>query len=152
MMVDHRRKTGVPTPAVPDDVPDPGAAVPGDRLDSEFLAGWREQLLDRAWDALLALERATGQPYYTVLRLRVDCPNLSGEEYRRAVGERVGREYAPAAARQVLHRARERFTDLLLDEVRQSLGGAGEDRLEEELVDVGLLGYCRSALDRRGRR
>jgi RNA polymerase sigma-70 factor (ECF subfamily) len=152
MTVDHRRKSGIPTPAVPDDVPDPDAVVPCERLESEFLAGWREQLLDRTWQALLALERATGQPYYTVLRLRIDCPDLSGEEFRRAVGERLGRAYAPAAARQALHRARERFADLLLDEVRQSLGGAGEDRLEEELADVGLLGYCRSALDRRGRR
>jgi RNA polymerase sigma-70 factor (ECF subfamily) len=151
MLIDHRRKSGRPTPALPDDVPDADTGVPGDRLDADFLAGWREQLLDRTWTALQELERATGQPHHTILRLRIDQPHLSGEEFRLAVSERVGRAYEPVAARQALHRAREKFADLLLDEVRQSLGPE-EDRLEEELADVGLLGYCRSALDRRGRR
>jgi RNA polymerase sigma-70 factor (ECF subfamily) len=52
------------------------------------------------------------------------------------------------AVRQALHRARDRFADLLLEEIRHSLTEPTPDRLEEELLDLGLLDYCRPALDR----
>ena len=52
--------------------------------------------------------------------------------------------------RQTLHRARERFADLLLDEVIQSLDHPDAERLEQELIDLALLEYCRPALERRG--
>ena len=51
--------------------------------------------------------------------------------------------------RQVLHRAREKFADLLLDEVAHSLDSPTAEQLEQELVELGLLDYCRPALERR---
>ena len=50
--------------------------------------------------------------------------------------------------RQTLKRARDRFADLLLDAVAHSLEDATASALEEELSDLGLLGYCQAALDR----
>jgi hypothetical protein len=51
--------------------------------------------------------------------------------------------------RQLLHRARERFADLLLEEVAQSLDAPTPELLEQELIDLRLLDCCRTALERR---
>ncbi|MBV8265921.1 MAG: hypothetical protein JO252_06210, partial [Planctomycetaceae bacterium] len=50
--------------------------------------------------------------------------------------------------RQALHRARERFADLLIDQVANTLG---DSDVEQELIDLGLIDYCRPALRRRAR-
>jgi hypothetical protein len=52
--------------------------------------------------------------------------------------------------RKRLFLAREKFTDLLLDEVARSLGDPSADEVEQELIDLGLFDYCRAALERRG--
>ena len=53
------------------------------------------------------------------------------------------------AARKTLQRAREKLSDLILDEVAHSLGGAELNEVEEELIDIGLIQHCRAALNRR---
>ncbi len=50
---------------------------------------------------------------------------------------------------QTLHRAREKFADMLLDEVIQSLDNPNRETLENELIELGLLEYCKPALERR---
>ena len=51
--------------------------------------------------------------------------------------------------RQTLHRARDRFADLLLGEVVQTLGRSAEQDLEQELIELNLLKDRQAALDRR---
>ena len=51
--------------------------------------------------------------------------------------------------RQTLHRARALFADLLLDVVSQCAGSPDGAGLEKELIDLQLLDYCKSALNRR---
>jgi hypothetical protein len=48
-----------------------------------------------------------------------------------------------------LHRARELFGELLLDEVTESLAGGSLDDAEQELIDLQLHEYCRPALEKR---
>ena len=50
--------------------------------------------------------------------------------------------------RKTLERARDRFADLLLDEIAQALTNPTLDQLEEELIDLNLLEHCRPALER----
>ena len=50
----------------------------------------------------------------------------------------------------MLHRARERFADRLIEEVAHSLGDPTPERLVEELIDLGLYEHCRPAWQRRG--
>ncbi len=66
------------------------------------------------------------------------------------LGARLGRPLTAAGVRQTLHRARDRFADLLLDEVVHSLDRPAVTHLEDELIELGLLEYCRPALERRG--
>jgi len=67
------------------------------------------------------------------------------------LGALLGKPLSPAAARQALHRARERFAALLIDQVADILGDSDVEQVEQELIDLGLLDYCRPALQRRAR-
>jgi RNA polymerase sigma-70 factor (ECF subfamily) len=143
----HRRpgplRGGAAEPAVTD--PDPTNA------EQDFLRSWRDELLARAWNALARAAAQAGQPLYVVLRFRADNADLRSPEMARRLAAQLGRPLTPAGVRQILHRARRRFAEALLDEVAHSLDGPTEERLEQELTELGLLDYCRPALGRRGR-
>ncbi len=117
--------------------------------ENEFRESWRLELLSRAWRALQKVQEETGQPFHDVLRLRVDAPDLSSAQMAETLAARLGRSLSAANVRQLLHRARERFADLLLDDVQQSLEGAPLDQVEDELAELNLLKYCQDTLSRR---
>jgi RNA polymerase sigma-70 factor (ECF subfamily) len=120
-------------------------AAPTEGLDRRFDEHWRQQLLTRTWQAL-----AEAQPtWHAALRFRVEHPDLPSAELAAALGERLGRPLTPAGVRQTLHRARERFADLLLEAVTDSLEESTRAAAEDELGELGLLEYCRPALGRR---
>jgi RNA polymerase sigma-70 factor (ECF subfamily) len=146
LIVDYQKRRRLPPleghePAV--------TSSPLAEADQEFLQSWREELLDRAWLGLAEIERKTGQPCYTVLHFRTEQPLLSSAAMADQLGARLGKAFTVASLRQALYRAREKFTDLLLQQVRQSLDEPSEEALEQELLDLGLLTYCQSALQRR---
>jgi RNA polymerase sigma-70 factor (ECF subfamily) len=125
--------------APPDGSPDPGAA---------FLGSWREELVNRAWDAL-----AEAQPtFHAVLLFHVQHPEVPSARAAEQLTARLGKPFSPTAVRVLLHRARGKFADLLLEEVARSLGKPTETTLAQELRDLQLLKLCGSALERRGRR
>jgi RNA polymerase sigma-70 factor (ECF subfamily) len=119
--------------------------------EQEFLRSWRDELLARAWRTLERAERPDGPPFYAVLRFRAEHDGLRSPEMALRLSAQLGRPLTPAGFRQILHRARKRFADALLDEVLHSLEWPTEEHLEQELTDLGLLEYCRPALRRRGR-
>jgi RNA polymerase sigma-70 factor (ECF subfamily) len=106
----------------------------------------KEQFLDRTWSEL---ER-TQPRYHAVLLLRVEEPDLtSGEMAERLASSATGTRWTAASARKTLERARSRFAELLLNEVAGFLGADSAGDLQPELESLGLLRYCRSALERR---
>jgi RNA polymerase sigma-70 factor (ECF subfamily) len=136
---------------LPADVPDGAEAPPApDSDDGGFERSWRTELMARAWAALEQLQVSTGRPAYTVLRLRVDRPDLSADGMAEELTARLGKPVSAVAARQLLHRARERYAELLLDEVVHGLAEPTDESLVQELIDLELLGYCRPALARYG--
>jgi RNA polymerase sigma factor (sigma-70 family) len=144
----HRKRRQKAETTLPPDGPDLAelVAAPADRS-GEFDEEWRRQLLGRAWDAL-----AQSQPtFYAVLRFRADHPKMRSPEMAGELGRRLGKPLTPDGVRQTLRRARDRFADLLLDEVAHSLEAPTLARVEEELAELNLLEYCRPALARRGR-
>jgi RNA polymerase sigma-70 factor (ECF subfamily) len=116
--------------------------------DRQFLEDWRDELLARAWVALADIDATTGQPFYVVLRFRADHPQMRSPQMAQQLSVQLGKRLTASGVRQILHRAREKFAGLLLDEVRHSLANPTTDEVEEELVDLGLLEYCRPALGR----
>ena len=146
----HKRRQRQPRPLPPGHPGPPVEAPAGPDLDPVFLASWRDELLARAWQALAQAEGPGHPPLYTVLRFRADHPELSSHEMADRLGARLGRPPTAVGVRQMLHRARERFADRLIEEVAHSLGDPTPERLAEELIDLGLYEYCRPALQRRG--
>jgi RNA polymerase sigma factor (sigma-70 family) len=128
-------------------------AEEGSASDEQFLQSWREDLLARAWSALEKAEREGGQPYFSVLRFRADHPDCSSSEMASRLTERIRPEcpFTETGVRKTLQRARAQFADTLLDEVARSLDSPTREGLEQELIDLDLLPYCRSALERWGK-
>jgi RNA polymerase sigma-70 factor (ECF subfamily) len=117
--------------------------------DREFLDRWRDELLRRTWDGLKEIEQQTGTPYYAVLHFRSGNASLASVEMTKQLSARLNKRLTDAGVRQTLHRAREKFAALLVAEVGRSLQTDDAERIEQELTDLGLLAYCRSAVERR---
>ena len=117
--------------------------------DQAFLESWRKELLARAWANLERDQAVSGQPYYTVLRFRSDNPTAPSPQVAEGLSAQLGRPVTAAGARQMLHRAREKFADILVEEVAHSLKNATAEQLAQELMDIGLYQHCRVALERR---
>lgn len=114
--------------------------------DREFVDRWREEILNRTWTALAEEEKNGKQPYHAVLRFRAGHPDMSSSQMAQALSQQLGKPMNDAAVRQVLHRAREKFADHLIAEVRRSLVSDDDEALRDELTELGLLSYCQSAL------
>jgi RNA polymerase sigma factor (sigma-70 family) len=151
MIADHRRRQyRLPQQLAPD-APEPAVENSDEaEADGMFLADWRSELLGRAWAALAEEERTTQRPYHTVLRFKADRPEVPSAEMAVELSAKLGTPLTAVGVRQLLHRAREQFADLLVAEVEQSLREPSTDHLVDELSELGLLDYCRPALTRRG--
>jgi RNA polymerase sigma-70 factor (ECF subfamily) len=153
LIVDHHRQRQKQPHSLPcDSTYLPAAESEVSQADRIFLERWREELLDRAWEALASLEESTGQQFYTVLRWRAEHPGVPAASLANELTTRRGQSCTEAGVRQTLHRARGRFAELLLEEVARSLDTDSPEAVEEELADLGLMIYCRSALERRERK
>ena len=155
LMMDHHRRRRANPMFLGDGAPDVAAEDCGadawdQQIDRQFLESWREQLMSHAWTALEKVQERTGQPFADVLRLRVACPDLRSPQLAEQLSDRLGRPVNAGWVRLILHRARDMFVESLLGHVEESLGVHSPERLEEELLELGLLEYCRSALKRRG--
>ncbi len=144
----HRRRKHQPLP-MNSHTPEP-VANENSPFDSEavFLQSWRSELLARAWATLETQEPMERQPLYTILRFRADHPEMSSTQMAEQLSVRLARPISAANVRQLLHRSREKFAELLLNEVEQTLEQPALERVTEELVDLSLLEYCRPALER----
>jgi len=136
-----------------------------DRLaeeDRAFTLSWREELLAKGWSALAKTEQSTGTPYYTVLRFRSEHPDLRSQEIAEQLNAKVAsaeiagglqgkvaKKLGSSSVRVLIHRAREMLAEEVLNLVLNSIDNASLDECEQELIDLNLLEYCRSALQRR---
>jgi RNA polymerase sigma factor (sigma-70 family) len=122
---------------------------PTSESDADFVASLREELVSRTWKALGVHEKETQTPYETVLRLKTQQPNLRAAEIAAQLSEQMGKPFNEQGVRKILKRARDKFTDLLVEHVQNLLQVHETDSLEEQLVELGLLDLCRDALRRR---
>jgi hypothetical protein len=114
-------------------------------LDAQFLAGWQEELLAQAWQALARDQDPAGAPYHDVLRYRAEHPELRSPELAQRHSVVLGRPVTAVWARQVLLRACARFVAALTAEVAGSLADPAEDEVQQEVAELGLLESCWSA-------
>src|SRR5262249_22528389 len=103
--------------------------------DADFLASWREQLLESSWEAL----RERSPAYHAVLRLRVQQPEITSAQMAEQLTGQTGEPHNAAWVRKTLQRAHDKYADLLLEEVAQSLSVTTAEALRQELRHLDLL-------------
>jgi RNA polymerase sigma-70 factor (ECF subfamily) len=140
----HRRRKRRPILLSPD-APEPAVEDPSLDADEAFIASWREELLERAWQGLSEANAA----YHAVLLYRIDHSEASSAQMAEQLSERLQKTVNAAWVRKTLQRAHEKIADLLVEEVARSLGTGELGPVSEELQALDLLKYCRSALERR---
>jgi len=151
LMMDHHRRRGSAPKGLVEDVAAAGPEAPwAEAHDEAFRASWRQELMARAWAALEGVEKASGRPFHTVLRMRVEDPAVSSAELASRLSRLLGKAVDENWVRVNVHRSRDRFIRMLVEEVRETLDDRSDAALEEELAELGLLEHCRPAL-RRGR-
>ena len=153
LVFEHRKKAGkrqrqFDTDAV---VPDHEPAETSEEEDEQFMTSWREELLRQTWQRLEAWQEETGKPFYDVLKLRTDHADATSGQLAEKLTDKLRPEkpFTSAGVRKTLQRGRAKFSDLLLSVVEESLDRPTPDQLDRDLVDVGLIDYCRSAVRKR---
>ncbi|MGE5757155.1 MAG: RNA polymerase sigma factor [Planctomycetaceae bacterium] len=117
---------------------------PGDLLDpsspdADFDRAWRDAVIKRVWSRLDTYEANTPKNRYsTVLRLRVSNPKSTIEEIAYCLSEHLKTSVTPEAFRKTLQRARTKFLELLILELRETINPAEPEDIEEEIYDLGL--------------
>jgi len=145
----HKKRQKLPR-QLPAEHPEPAVSCePDAEQEQAFLTSWRDELLARTWTALAAADEAKGQSFHAVLRFRAQHLELRADEMAEQLSRTLGKPLTAAGVRKTLERARIRFADLMLDEIAQTLSNPTLENLEEELIDLNLLEYCRPALERR---
>lgn len=145
----HKKRQRLPHQLASDHGDPAVVCEPDGEQEQAFLATWRDELLSRTWAGLAAADKANGQSFHAVLRFRAEHPELRSHEMAEQLSQLLGKPLTAAGVRKTLERARDRFADLLLDEIAQELCNPTVEHLEEELIDLNLLDHCRPALERR---
>jgi RNA polymerase sigma-70 factor (ECF subfamily) len=151
LIVDYqRRKKGLLREGpLHSNVAEPAANDAAEKSDEDtFRTSWRDQLLGRCWQRLREIEDQTGKPHYTVLKFRVDHPDARSADLASGLSDALNKPINAGAVRVLLHRARDAFADVVYEEVGHSLDNASIAEVEDELIELNLLEYCKPALDR----
>jgi DNA-directed RNA polymerase specialized sigma24 family protein len=120
--------------------------------DQNFLRCWRQELVNRMWEALEEVESRTGQPYAVLMRLQTRHPDVRSPQLAELLSAECQRPFTAVAVRQLLHRGRELVGELLVAEVAVSLqidagDPEGAARVEQEMIELEMLfSYCKKAL------
>jgi hypothetical protein len=140
-----RRSVATPPVAAPEEIPAPDLVVFPD--EEEWLSRWRRVVLDGVWEALENHEREhPGNLAYTALRVLIDHPDESSSQLAGRVGRSCGRTVRPEAFRKQVSRARRLFAELLVAETARTLDDPTPLKVEEELIDIGVMKYVRPFL------
>lgn len=99
---------------------------------------WQATVLEHAWQQLKEFEDAhEGNRYHRLLRLRVDHADWTYQQLSDSLVT-TGMDIEPANLRQQIHRARTKFAEFIVQEIVQGLDSSERDRVQEELVALGL--------------
>ncbi|WP_435019208.1 RNA polymerase sigma factor [Tundrisphaera sp. TA3] len=117
----------------------PGDLLDPDVPDEDYDRVWREAVLNRAWLRLETYEASTpNNRYSSVLRLRRDFPKESIEAIAAKLSGQFKVNISPESFRKTLQRARAKFFDLLILELRETIHPATDQDIEDEIQALGL--------------
>ncbi len=126
---------------------EPAADTLGPSVDDRWNEDWRKTVLDGAWKALDAYQNQRPDNHFTsLLRMISEQPEADSETLADRLAEVSGQRLQASAVRKQISRARRKFAQLVVEEVKLTLQGPTPDEVEEELVEVGLMPYLRDYL------
>lgn len=123
-----------------------------DSADAQFVQSWRDELLSRSWNSLEEVSNRENKQYYDVLRLRAEHPDLRSTDLAERLSLSSNKSITAANVRVLLHRSRQRFAEILLEEISHTLHTTDREHIEQELIDLNLYGYCREVIRERAER
>ncbi len=124
---------------VPDNIPSP----PVDDDDDAFRDLWRNELLSRTWAALEQASKTNGDLRFAVLNAKADQPEATSEQIAKRLSPSSPVKLTAVNVRQLMHRARQAFSELLRAEVSTTLPGSTPAEVDDELAELALLKYFR---------
>lgn len=130
------------------DQADDATEVNQNEAEREFGDVWKAELLARTWTALEVWDQKNGQPYYRVMRCRMENPDADSEKLAVLLSAALGKPMNSGMARKLLHHARRTFAELLVAEVRQTLFDPNDDDLIAELIELELWERCKTVLQK----
>jgi RNA polymerase sigma factor (sigma-70 family) len=117
----------------------PGDILDPNQPDADYDQVWREAVLKRALTRLETYELKTPKNRYaTVLSLRSNNPHKSIDEIAAILSEQIGTKITPESFRKTLQRARNKYFELLIQELRETIHPATDDDIEDEIQALGL--------------
>jgi RNA polymerase sigma factor (sigma-70 family) len=117
----------------------PGDLIDPSRPDADYDRVWREAVIKRVWSRLETYEAGTPKNRYaSVLHLRVNNPKASIDEISQRLSQQTEMRITPEAFRKTLQRARGKFLELLIQELRETIHPANLEDIEAEIFDLGL--------------
>ena len=132
LIIDHFRTRKL-QPLPPGDLLDPASP------DADYDRVWREAVIKRVWSRLDTYEINTPKNRYaSVLHLRVGNPKASIDELAQQLSQQNATSISPEAFRKTLQRARAKFLELLIVELRETIHPASPEDIEAEIFDLGL--------------
>lgn len=105
----------------------------------EWLAYWRDGILERAWRALERKEHADPDPpVFSVLRCATSNPQATSAMLAVQIASDTGIKIDPAAVAKILPDARALFAQLVADEVAETLEKPTGEDVKREIGQLGL--------------
>jgi RNA polymerase sigma factor (sigma-70 family) len=115
--------------------------------DARWTAQWRASVLEHVWNAMQRQERCQpGTHACTLLKLRTEFPDATSEQLAEKFAEKTEKTLRADALRQKLRRARLQFVDLLIAELGGAMDEPTPEKIEDELVALGLIDLVRDLL------
>jgi hypothetical protein len=121
------------------DFRDNGRTVSRPLFNSGYKRMWREALIQRVWSRLVTYEATRPKDHYaTALQLRVANPEASLEETAQRFGQQTNCRVTAAGFQKTLQRARVKFLELLIEDLRKTIRPATPEDIKAEIFDLGL--------------
>lgn len=116
--------------------------------DEGWKTAWQGTVIDHVWGRLQEEERnERGVPAWLVLQLRTRYPDESSEQLAARYSTETGSAIRADTWRQMLRRARVKFAEVLVEEVRMGLDDPSPEMVQEELAAMGLLEYVNGVIE-----
>jgi len=117
----------------------PGDLLDASNTDADYDRVWREAVIKRAMSRLETYEVNTPKNrYHTVLQLRQLQPRAPIEDLSAELSQQIGHPVTPEGFRKTLQRARTKFLELLIQEIRDTIHPNETEDVEAEIFDLGL--------------